>query len=109
MTKPHTQAETPDHPSSAPAQGFDRLVADIRATLKDNTVEQIRQEYTQRLVEAVQDDRDRTMYVVDLLVESAVREALRQRRADRAAAHRLSQIAPSPLRPQVIDARLCSG
>lgn len=107
MTKTHVEA--PDHPSMSPAQGFDRLVADIRATLKDNRVEQTRQEYTQRLVDAVQDDRDRTRYVVDLLVEAAVREALRQRRADRAAAYSLSQIAPGSPSPQVIDAHLGAG
>lgn len=109
MAKTHTQAETPGQQTSAPAQGFDRLVADIRATLKDNTVEQTRQEYTQRLVDAVQDDRDRTLYVVDLLVEAAVREALRQQRADRAAAYSLSQIAPGSPSPQVIDAHLGAG
>lgn len=59
-------------------QGLDQLVSDMRQMLSTgSTVEQIRAEYTERLVSALQDDRDRALYVVDMLVEAALREALR--------------------------------
>lgn len=59
-------------------QGLDQLVSDMRQMLSTgSTVEQVRAEYTDRLVVALQDDRDRALYVVGLLVEAALREALR--------------------------------
>lgn len=57
------------------AQGLDRLVEDIRQMLEGGTVEQVRQEFTGRLLEALQDDRERSRYVVGLLVEAALRQA----------------------------------
>ena len=57
------------------AQGLDRLVEDMRRMLADSTVEQVRQEFTGRLLEALQDDRERARYVVGLLVEAALRQA----------------------------------
>ena len=59
---------------------FDVLVADIRVLLQDRSVEQARAQCTQQLMLALQDDRERARFVVELLVEAAVREALRQQR-----------------------------
>lgn len=59
------------------AQGLDRLVEDMRRMLADSTVEQTRKECTKRLLEALQDDRERARYVVGLLVEAALRQAQR--------------------------------
>lgn len=66
-----------------PGQGFDALVADIRVLLHSKSVKQSHAECTERLLAALQDDRGRARYVVELLVEAAMREALRQRRAAR--------------------------
>lgn len=59
---------------------FDVLVADIRVLLQGGSVEQARTQCTQQLMLALQDDRERARIVVELLVEAAIREALRQQR-----------------------------
>lgn len=57
---------------------FDALAAEARDMIRANGEDATRQTLTQRFLGLVQDDRERVVLVIEMMVEGVIREAQRE-------------------------------